>query len=156
MSRSSRVFLISALTLLAASSLLAATGCGKSDRQKVTDQVNDVCKDFSKDTGKLFDDVGSLKEFARQGRKAIPAVDRTGRRLATVKASDDVRKELGKDYTAFVANFQKTAAAFGRTVGAAEAGDRPKFKQYVTELDKLDNQGNRQAKQLGFDECAKS
>ena len=156
MFRSSRVFVISAIALAAASSLLATTGCGKSDRQKVTDQVNDICTDFRRDTGKLFDGVGSLKEFARQGRKAIPAVDRTGKRLATVKASDDVRKDLGKDYTAFVANFQNTAAAFGRAVGAAEAGDRTKFKQYVTQIDRLDKRGNRQARELGFDECAKS
>jgi hypothetical protein len=156
MFRSSRVLVVSALALMAASSLLAATGCGKSDKQKVTDEVDGICKDFRKDTGKLFDNVGSLKEFARQGRKAIPAVDRTGRRLATVKASDDVRKDLGKDYTAFVANFQKTAAAFGAAVAAAEAGDRAKFKQYVKQIDRLDKQGNRQAKGLGFDECAKS
>jgi hypothetical protein len=156
MFRSSRVFVVSALALVAAASLLASTGCGKSDKQKVTDQVNGICKDFRKDTAKLFDNVGSLKEFARQGRKAIPAVDRTGRRLATVKASEDVRKDLGKGYTAFVATFQKTAAAFGAAVGAAEAGDRAKFKQYVNEIDKLDKQGNRQAKKLGFDECAKS
>ena len=155
MSRSSRVLVLSALAPLAAS-LLVGTGCGKSDKEKVTDEVNGICKDFRKDTSKLFDDVGSLKQFAKQGRKAIPAVDRTGRRLSTVKASDDVRKDLGKEYTVFVATFQKTAAAFGAAVASAEAGDKRKFNQYVNQIDRLDKQGNRQAKQLGFDECAKS
>jgi hypothetical protein len=152
----SRVLVRSALALLMASSLLAATGCGKSDKQKVTDEVNDICKDFRKDTSALFDDVRNLKQFAKQGRKAIPAVDRTGRRLASVKASKDVREDLGKEYTRFVATYQRTAAAFGAAVASAEARDRRKFKQYVSEIDRLDKLGNRQARQLGFDECAKS
>jgi ABC-type transporter Mla subunit MlaD len=156
MSSRSRVLVLFALALLMASSLLAATGCGKSDKQKVTDDVNGICKDFRKDTSKLFDNVDNLKQFAKQGRKAIPAVDRTGRRLATVKASKDVREDLGKDYTRFVATFQRTAAAFGAAVASAEAGDKRKFNQYVNEIDRLDKQGNRQARKLGFDECAKS
>ena len=154
MTSRSRVLVLSALALMA-SSVLAA-GCGKSDKQKVTDEVNGICKDFRKDTSKLFDNVSNLEQFAKQGRKAIPAVDRTGRRLSTVKASKDVREDLGRDYTRFVATFQRTAAAFGAAVASAEARDRRKFNQYVNEIDRLDKQGNRQAKKLGFDECAKS
>jgi hypothetical protein len=156
MLQSSRVLVASALALLAGSSLLAAASCGKSDKQKVVDDVNDICKDFRKDTSKLFNDAGSLREFATQGRKAIPAVDRTGKRLATVKASDDVRKDLGDQYTAFVANFQRTAAAFGAAVAAAQSGDKRKFSQYANQIDRLDERGNGQAKKLGFDECAKT
>jgi hypothetical protein len=156
MLQSSRVLVASALALLAGSSLLAATGCGKSDKQKVVDHVNGICKDFRKDTSRLFNDAGSLREFALQGRKAIPAVDRTGKRLATVKASEDVRKDLGNQYTAFVANFQRTAAAFEAAVAAAQAGDKRKFNQYVDQIDRLDKRGNGQAKKLGFDACAKS
>jgi hypothetical protein len=156
MLQSSRVLAVSALALLAASSLLAATGCGKSDKQKVVDEVNGICKDFRKDTSTLFNEAGSLREFATQGRKAIPAVDRTGKRLATVKASDDVRKDLGNQYTAFVANYQRTAAAFGAAVASAEAGDQRKFSEYVKRIDRLDERGNGQARKLGFAECAKS
>jgi hypothetical protein len=144
-----------ALALLTLPCVLAVTACGKSDKQKVEDQVNGICKDFRKDTASLFNNVDNLNDFAAQGKKAIPKVDQTGRKLSTVKASEDVRKDLGNRYTAFVANFQQTAATFGAAVAAADDGDKPKFGRLVKEIDRLDKKGNKQAKALGFDECAK-
>jgi hypothetical protein len=121
----------------------------------VVDKVNAICTDFNKDTSALLADVHSLDKFASEARKAIPAIDRAGRRLATLKAPEDVRKELGDDYTAFVTTFQREAVAFGVAIGAAEGRNKRQFAQIGSEIDKLDRRSDRQARRLGFDDCAK-
>ena len=121
----------------------------------MVDKVNAICIDFRKETKRPFNGVKSLDDFASQGRRAIPAIDRAGRKLATLKAPEDVRKELGRDYTAFVATFQREAVAFGAAIGAAEGGNRRQFEQIANEFDKLDKLSDRQARKLGFDNCAR-
>jgi hypothetical protein len=120
----------------------------------VVDKVNAICTDFRKDTKPLFGRTESLDDFASRARKAIPAIDRAGRRLATLKAPEKVRKDLGEDYTAFVATFQQEAVAVGAAIGAAEGGNRRQFDQVAGEFDKLEKRSNGQAKTLGFDDCA--
>jgi hypothetical protein len=120
----------------------------------VVDRVNTICTDFRKDTKPLFGRTQSLDDFASRARKAIPAIDRAGRRLATLKAPEKVRKDLGDDYTAFVATFQQQAVAVGAAIGAAEGGNKRQFDQVAHEFDKLDKQSDRQAKELGFNDCA--
>jgi ABC-type transporter Mla subunit MlaD len=143
------------VALLLGFSVLAG-GCGRrTDQQKVVDKVNAICNDFRRDTKPLFGDVKSLDDFAAQARKAIPAIDRAGRKLATLKAPEDVRKDLGDDYTAFVATFQQEAVAVGAAIGAAEGANRRQFDQIATEFDRLDKRSDRQATKLGFDDCAK-
>jgi len=143
------------VALLLGFSVLAG-GCGRrSDQQKVVDKVNAICNDFRGDSQPLFDDVTSLDDFAARARRAIPAIDRAGRKLATLKAPEDVRKDLGEDYTAFVATFQQEAVAVGAAIGAAEGANRRQFDQVAIEFDRLDKRSDRQARKLGFDDCAK-
>ena len=144
------------MALLLGFSVLAG-GCGRrSDQQKVVDKVNAICNDFRTDTKPLFGRAESLDDFAARARKAIPAIDRAGRRLATLKAPEKVRKDLGDDYTAFVATFQQEAVAVGAAIGAAEGGNRRQVDQVASEFDKLDKRSDRQARKLGFDDCAKA
>jgi outer membrane murein-binding lipoprotein Lpp len=133
---------------------LAISGCG-SDKQKVVDQVNGICKDFNRESKPLFNDVRNLRDFGAKGRRAIPAIDRTGKRLASVKASKKVRKELGGGYTQFVSIFRQEAIAFGAAIAAADTGNKRQVEQLGSEIARLDERSDAQARKLGFDECAK-
>ena len=121
----------------------------------MADKVNAICSDFRKDAKPLFGRAESLDDFASRARKAIPAIDRAGRRLATLKAPEKVRTDLGDDYTAFVATFQQEAVAVGAAIGAAEGHNRRQFDQVAVEFRKLDKRSDQQAKKLGFGDCAK-
>lgn len=148
----SPVRVVAALTAVFALFLLAACG-GKSDKEKLADDVNDICRDLERSL-KGLESAGSIQQIGRQGKRLIPAVDRAGKRLANVKASREVRRELGDDYLKFVATFRAQAIAYGAIVGAAEAGDRRSLQKLVTQLDELDRANDRRAKDLGFDDCA--
>jgi hypothetical protein len=134
--------------------LLLAGGCGeKSDKEKLADDVNVICRDLE---GSLegLEAAGSLQDVGRQGKRLIPSVDRAGKRLANVKASREVRRELGDEYLKFVATFRAQAIAYGAIVGAAESGDQRALQKLVNQLDQLDQANDRRAKRLGFDDCA--
>jgi hypothetical protein len=121
----------------------------------VVDQVNAICKDFNRESKPLFNNVKNLRDFGAKGRRAIPAIDRTGKRLASVKASKKVRKELGDQYTAFVSTFRREAVAFGAAIAAADTGNKRQVEELGNEIARLDKQSDAQARKLGFDECAK-
>jgi hypothetical protein len=134
--------------------LLLVGGCGgESDKEKLASDVNDICSDLENSLEGL-ESANSLRQIGRQGKKLIPEVDRATTRLARVKASGDVKKDLGDDYTKFVATFRATAIAYGALVGAAERNDQRSVQTLVGQLDQLDRQGDMQAKKLGFDDCA--
>jgi outer membrane murein-binding lipoprotein Lpp len=142
---------------LAVVGVLAVAGCGGGDGSKsdVESKVNDICKDFNAKAAKL-QKATDLKSFAKEGRKLVPEIQRTGNRLGTVKASEDVRKKYGDDYTKFVQNFVQTSAVFGSLLGFAEAGNQTAFNQASKEFDRLDKEGDRLAKKLSFDDCVSS
>lgn len=142
-------------TLLAVVPLLflVASCGGKSDEEKLADDVNDICRDLERSLQGLRS-AGSIQQMGRQGKRLIPAVDRAGKRLANVKASREVRRELGDDYLRFVATFRAQAIAYGAIVGAAEAGDQRSLRKLVGQLDELDRANDRRARDLGFDDCA--
>jgi hypothetical protein len=146
--------LVTALALLPALFLAGAVGCGgKSDKEKLAEDVNGICKDLE---GKLkgLENANSLRQIGLEGKKLIPEVDRAGKRLGKVKAPASVKKDLGDDYTKFVATFRATAVAYGALVGAAEKNDQRSVQVLVRQLDQLNRAGDMQAKKLGFDECA--
>ena len=140
---------------LALPSLLTVAGCGESGKEDVQSDVNDICKDFRKETRPLFKDVDNFNEFAADGKKALPAVQKADRDLSQVKASEDVRRELGKEYTAFVHNFRQTAATFRGAIQAAEQGNAKAVQELAGEIERLDKESDSQARKLGFDECAR-
>ncbi len=143
-----------AAALTALPVVLLAGGCGeKSDKEKLADDVNSICRDLE---GSLegLESAGSLQQLGREGKRLIPAVDRAGKRLANVKGSREARRELGDDYLKFVATFRAQAIAYGALVGAAESGDQRALQKLVMQLDELDRANDQRAKQLGFDDCA--
>ncbi len=136
--------------------LVGAAGCGGSDKESVQNDVNDICADFRKETKSLFEgQVESPEEFAAQGKKALPAIQKADRELTQVKASEDVRKELGTDYTRFVQNFRRTAQIFRVAIQAADQGNTKALGEFAQEIGRLDRESDAQARKLGFDECAK-
>ena len=140
---------------LAALALVAVFGAcgGKSDKERLADDVNEICRDL-KGSLEQLQSANSLEEIGRQGKRLIPEVDRAGKRLANVKASRDVRRELGDDYLKFVATFRAQAIAYGAIVAAAERNDQTSLQKLVAQLDQLDRANDRRAEDLGFDDCA--
>jgi hypothetical protein len=134
--------------------LLAVPGCGESNEDKFRSDVNSICKDLDKDTAAL-QKAGNLKEIAREGRKAVPAITRAEKRFKDLKAPKDVRDKFGNAYAAFVRTFLETTTNFGSLIVAAEQGDQATAERLAGEIDRLDKSGDKQAKKLGFDECAK-
>ena len=141
-----------ALAIVGMSAALVATGCGGGDEEDTQAQVNKICKDLENDT-KALNSVESEEDFAAEGKKVTPKLDKALEDLQNVKANDDVRKKSGDDYTAFVQNFADTTGVFKQMIAAAEQGDSETFQAGGTELERLDKESDALAKKLGFDDC---
>jgi len=144
-----------AAAVVALPALLVAAGCGESGKEEVQSDVNAICKDFRTETKGLFENVDGLEGFASEGKKALPAVQKADRELTQIKASEDVRRELGDEYTAFVANFRRVAVAFRGAIQAAEQGNQTAVEEFGADIKRLDKESQRQARKLGFDDCAR-
>ena len=148
--RSSRLLVASVLAVVP----VAACGGGSDSKEDLAKDVNDICGKLRKDTRSL-DKAKTMKAFAREGRQAVPAIQKAERDLKNVKGSEDLQKEYGDDYSKWLNSFLQTTTAFGAAIASAEQGNAAAFKQFAGQVDKLDTKADRQAKKLGFDECAK-
>ena len=148
--RSSRWLVASVLAVVP----VAACGGGSDSKEDLASDVNDICGELRKETRSL-DKVKNMKSFAREGRRAVPAIQKAERDLKNVKGSEDLQKEYGDDYNKWLQSFLNTTTAFGAAIASAEQGNATAFRQFADEVDKLDKKADRQAKKLGFDECAK-
>jgi hypothetical protein len=133
---------------------IAACGEGSDSKEDLASDVNDICGQLRKDT-RALDKVKDMKTFAREGRKAVPAIQKAERDLKNVKGSEDLQKEYGDDYSKWLQAFLNTTTAFGAAIASAEQGNATAFRQFATQVDKLDTRADRQARKLGFEECAK-
>ena len=150
LTRSSRWLVVSALAVVP----VAACGGGSDSKDDLAKDVNDICAELRQETRSL-NNVKNMKTFAREGRAAVPAIQKAERELKNVKGSEDLQKEYGDDYTKWLQAFLNTTTAFGAAIATAEQGNRVAFRQFATQVDKLDDKADAQARKLGFDECAK-
>jgi hypothetical protein len=135
--------------------VLPVAACGGSDsKEDLAKDVNGICEDLRKDT-RAFDKADTMKEVAVQGRKAVPAIQKAERRLKNVKGTEDLQKEFGDEYSQWLQSFLQTTTAVGAAIASAEQDNEKAFTQFANEVDRLDKKADRQAKKLGFDECAK-
>ena len=150
LTRSSRWLIVSVLAVVP----VAACGEGSDSKEDLAKDVNDICSELRAKTRSL-NNVKDMKTFAREGRAAVPAIQKAERDLKNVKGSEDLQKEYGDDYTKWLQAFLNTTTAFGAAIASAEQGNEPAFKQFAGQVDKLDDRADAQAKKLNFDECAK-
>ena len=133
---------------------IAACGGSSDSKEDLASDVNDICGELRKET-RSIDKAKTMKAFAREARKAVPAIQKAERDLRNVKGSEDLQKEFGDEYNRWLNSFLQTTTAFGAAIASAEQGNSTAFRQFATQVDKLDTKADRQAKKLGFDECAK-
>ena len=133
---------------------IAACGGASDSKEDLAKDVNKICAELRKDTRSL-DKVKNMKAFAREGRKAVPAIQKAERELKNVKGSEDLQKEYGDDYNRWLQAFLNTTTAFGAAIASAEQGNAKAFEQFANEVDKLDDKADAQARKLDFTECAK-
>ena len=150
LARSSRWLVLSVLAIVPA----AACGEGSNSKDELAMDVNGICSELRAKTRSL-DDVKSMKAFAREGRQAVPAIQKAERDLKNVKGSEELQKEYGDEYSRWLQTFLQTTTAFGAAIASAEQGNETAFKQFANEVDRLDKKADAQAKKLDFDECAK-
>lgn len=150
LTRSSRWLVISVLFVVP----VAACGEASDSKEDLATDVNDICSELRQKTRSL-DDVESMKAFAREGRKAVPAIQKAERDLRNVKGSEELQKEYGTEYNQWLTSFLQTTTAFGAAIASAEQGNSTAFKQFANEVDRLDKKADAQARKLDFDECAK-
>ena len=115
------------LVLVAAAALSLLAGCGKSEKEKYTDKMKSISKQFAAEQGRINtgDTPSSLPEAATRVRRLQDVVTRLARRLADLKPPAKV-KDLHGRFTMLVRTF---AGSLGPAIQAAEAGDLKRFSQ---------------------------